>query len=182
MEGSACRPLFLLETSVKNINPLALITAGILLAGCSGITTTPPVEEEGPVSFFTGKTGGVKLSDFGSSESSGGAMPVNALLWRAALDISSFVPLDDVDTFGGTIVTEWYSLADRPEERIKLTIFVIGRELRSDAISVRVYLQRRDGDSWLQAGRDSELETKIEDLILTRAREIRASALSETAD
>ena len=109
-------------------------------------------------------------------------MPVNALLWRAALDISSFVPLDDVDTFGGTIVTEWYSLADRPDERIKLTIFVIGRELRSDAISVRVYLQRRNGDSWLQAGRDSELETKVEDLILARAREIRASALSETAD
>lgn len=167
---------------MKKIRPLALITAGILLSGCSGITTTPPVEEEGPVSFFTGKVGGTKLTDFGSSDSSSGAMPVNALLWRAALDISSFVPLDDVDTFGGTIVTEWYSLPDRPDERIKLTIFVIGRELRSDAISVRVYLQRRDGNSWLQTGRDNELEVKIEDLILTRAREIRASTLTETAD
>ena len=65
---------------------------------------------------------------------------------------------------------------------IKLTIFVIGRELRSDAISVRVYLQRRDGGSWLQTGRDNELETRIEDLILTRAREIRASGLSQTTD
>lgn len=167
---------------MKKIRPLALITAGILLSGCSGITTTPPVEEEGPVSFFTGKAGGTKLTDFGSSDSSSGAMPVNALLWRAALDISSFVPLDDVDTFGGTIVTEWYSLPDRPDERIKLTIFVIGRELRSDAVSVRVYLQRRDGNSWLQTGRDNELEVKIEDLILTRAREIRASTLTETAD
>jgi len=167
---------------VKKIRPLALITAGILLSGCSGITTTPPVEEEGPVSFFTGKAGGTKLTDFGSSDSSSGAMPVNALLWRAALDISSFVPLDDVDTFGGTIVTEWYSLPDRPDERIKLTIFVIGRELRSDAVSVRVYLQRRNGNSWLQTGRDNELEVKIEDLILTRAREIRASTLTETAD
>jgi hypothetical protein len=109
-------------------------------------------------------------------------MPINALLWRASLDVSSFIPLDDVDTFGGTIVTEWYSLNERPDERIKLTIFVIGRELRSDAISVRVYLQRRNGDTWLHAGRDSELATKIEDLILTRAREIRVSALSETAD
>lgn len=167
---------------MKKIRPLALITAGILLSGCSGITTTPPVEEEGPVSFFTGKAGGTKLTDFGSSDSSSGAMPVNALLWRAALDISSFVPLDDVDTFGGTIVTEWYSLPDRPDERIKLTIFVIGRELRSDAVSVRVYLQRRNGNSWLQTGRDNELEVKIEDLILTRAREIRASTLTETAD
>jgi hypothetical protein len=54
--------------------------------------------------------------------------------------------------------------------------------LRSDAVSVRVYLQRRDGNSWLQTGRDNELEVKIEDLILTRAREIRASTLTETAD
>jgi len=107
-------------------------------------------------------------------------MPVNALLWRAALEIASFVPLDDVDTFGGTIVTEWYSLPDRPNERIKLAIFVIGRELRSDAISVRVYLQKMDDGAWVQAGQDDDLKTQIEDLILTRAREIRAEAVTET--
>jgi hypothetical protein len=98
------------------------------------------------------------------------------------LEISSFVPLDDVDTFGGTIVTEWYSLPDKLDERIKLSVFVIGRELRSDAVSVRVYVQNRGDDSWIHAGRDSELEVKIEDLILTRAREIRAESVSETTE
>ena len=37
-------------------------------------------------------------------------LPLNALLWRSSLDIVATIPLDDVDTFGGTIVTEWYQL------------------------------------------------------------------------
>jgi hypothetical protein len=171
-----------MEQSVHKIIPLALIAFSLTVSGCDSITPTKPLEDEGPVSFFTGKAGGIKLSDFGSQKSGDGGMPVNALLWRAALEISSFVPLDDVDTFGGTIVTEWYSLPDKLDERIKLSVFVIGRELRSDAVSVRVYVQNRGDDSWIHAGRDSELEVKIEDLILTRAREIRAESVSETTE
>jgi hypothetical protein len=53
-------------------------------------------------------------------------LPVNALLWRAALDIASFVPLDDVDTFGGSIVTEWHQPKETPNQRLKLTMFVVG--------------------------------------------------------
>ena len=78
------------------IEKIIILSAFVLFSGCLG---NPPPEknDEGPVSFFTGKTGGIKLSDWGSDESSNGQLPVNALLWRAALDISSFVPLDDVD-------------------------------------------------------------------------------------
>ena len=107
---------------------------------------------------------------------------VRGFAWRAALDIASLVPLADVDTFGGTIVTEWYSLADRPDERIKLTIFVVGRELRSDSISVRVHVQKRMTDGWGEAVRDQALAGQIEDLILARARELRAESLAEVAD
>ena len=117
-----------------------------LLISCSNITPSAPVEEEQPVSLLTGKPGGIKLSDLGSRGNSEASMPVNAIAWRAALDIASLVPLADVDTFGGTIVTEWYSLADRPNERIKLTIFVVGRELRSDSITVRLHVQQRMAD------------------------------------
>ena len=52
------------------------------------------------------------------------------------LDIVATVPLDDVDTFGGTIVTEWYQLNQNTDERIKIAIFVLDRELRSDGIRV----------------------------------------------
>lgn len=169
-----------ITTSFKS---LAILVAGMLvLAGCSGLDIKPAPEEEKPVSILTGKAGGTSLSDLTGGNNTGGALPINALLWRAALDITSFVPLDDVDTFGGTIVTEWYSLEDRPDERIKLTIFVIGRELRSDAIRVRIHVQQADGDGWGAVSRDEVMERKIEDLILTRAREIRASSLIESAE
>ena len=103
----------------------------LLLSSCSGLKTTPTkMPEEEHVSIFTGKAGGIKLSDFGTKEtSSGDSLPVNALLWRAALDIASFVPLDDVDTFGGSIVTEWHQPKDTLNQRLKLTMFVIGHEL-----------------------------------------------------
>ena len=155
----------------------------MLLSSCSGLKTTPVEQPEEPVSILTGKPGGVKLSDFGTKEaSSGDSLPVNALLWRAALDIASFVPLDDVDTFGGSIVTEWHQPKDTPNQRLKLTMFVVGRELRSDAITVRAYIQNRLGTEWVDAGRDEALGRKLEDLVLTRARELRAAATAETVN
>ena len=161
---------------------LSLGTA-LLLSSCSGLKTTPVKEPEEPVSIFTGKPGGIKLSDFGSKDaSSGNSLPVNALLWRAALDIASFVPLDDVDTFGGSIVTEWHQPKETPNQRLKLTMFGVGRELRSYAITVRAYIQNRLGTEWVDAGRDEALGRKLEDLVLTRARELRAAATAETVN
>jgi hypothetical protein len=155
----------------------------LLLSSCSGLEITPVEEPEEPVSIITGKTGGMSLSDFGSNEtSSDNSLPVNALLWRAALDIASFVPLDDVDTFGGSIVTEWHQPKATPNQRLKLTMFVVGRELRSDAITVRAYVQNRLGTEWVDAGRDDALSRKLEDLVLSRARELRAAATAKTVN
>ena len=159
------------------ITPLTLY-----LGGCSGLDMKTPEPEKKPVSVLTGKPQGTSIDELFGEKGQTGSLPVNALLWRAALDIASFVPLDDVDTFGGSIVTEWYVPEDQPNRRLKLAVFVVGLELRSDAIQVRAYVQTRDGDGWTNAGRDSALGRKLEDLILTRARELRAAAVSETSN
>ena len=166
-------------------------TIGLVLLVCALLTncvTTRPEnvtqrkDEINNVSFLTGKPGGIKLSDVLKKDPSNHGLPINALLWRAALDIASFVPLDDVDTFGGSIVTEWHQPKATPDQRLKLTIFVIGRELRSDAVTVRAYIQNRLGTEWVDAGRDEALGRKLEDLVLTRARELRAAATAETVN
>ena len=145
------------------------------LIACSG---TPPTTNKGPGSIVTGRAEqGVSLSDLGGlrGKSNSVGLPINALLWRASLDVLSTIPLDDVDTFGGTIVTEWYQLNKISDERIKMAAFILDRELRADGIRVVVYVQKRLGNNWQDSGTDSEMGKQMEELILTRAREIRAS-------
>ena len=160
-----------------------IVLTTLLLASCSNVDVTPQTQaDEGPVSIITGKSGGWSLSDFiNQSESQSTALPVNAILWRASLDIAALLPISDVDTFGGTIVTEWHSLPEKPNERIKLTIFIVGRELRSDAVRVVVNVQTRDGlqGNWGNNFRDLEFSRRLEDLILNRAREIRAKSITD---
>ena len=150
------------------------------LTACSG---TSPATKNGPGSIVTGRAEqGVSLSDLAgmSGKSNSIGLPINALLWRASLDVMSTIPLDDVDTFGGTIVTEWYQLKKTSDERIKMAAFILDRELRADGIRVVVYVQKRIGNNWQDSGTDSEMGKQMEELILTRAREIRASGNTET--
>ena len=150
------------------------------LTACSGTSSTT---KKGPGSIVTGRAEqGVSLSDIAGLRGKGNSvgLPINALLWRASLDIVSTIPLEDVDTFGGTIVTEWYQLKKTSDERIKMAAFILDRELRADGIRVVVYVQKRIGDNWQDTGTDSEMGKQIEELILTRAREIRAYSNVET--
>ena len=156
---------------------LLLIT---MLTACSGLKIEPAEQPEEPVSILTGKSGGSKLGDFMGSDEPNGSSPVNAILWRAALDIASYVPLSDVDTMGGSIITEWHQPKESPNERLKLSIFVVGRELRSDAIKVQAYIQKLNASGWIDAGRDADLSRKIENLILARARELRSDMMAKT--
>ena len=154
-----------------------------VLIGAAACSKPTPTAEKGPGSIITGKAEqGVSLSDLAglSGKSNSLGLPINALLWRASLDIMSTIPLDDVDTFGGTIVTEWYQLNKTSDERIKMTAFVLDRELRADGIRVVVYVQKRIGNNWQDSGTDGEMSKQIEELILTRAREIRASGNVQT--
>ncbi|MDB2498084.1 DUF3576 domain-containing protein [Alphaproteobacteria bacterium] len=154
----------------------------LLLSSCANLTAPSDEKPEERVSIFTGKPGGIKLADFGKKDQTKNNIPVNAILWRASLDIASFVPLDDVDTFGGSIITEWYQTKESSTQRLKLAFFVTGLELRSDAITVRAYIQTWNGSEWTDAGRDELLARKLEGLILARARELRSAGIAETVN
>ena len=154
------------------------------LTACSSIqseTSTSTTKKEPGGSFITGRSEpGITLSDLaGTSNKNFSGLPVNALLWRASLDIASILPIGDIDVFSGTILTDWYSLPSKQNEQIKLAIFVLDKELRSDAIRVVVYVETRKGENWEDSGVDQKLATKLEELILTRARELRASSVTQ---
>jgi hypothetical protein len=109
----------------------------------------------------------------------GTGVGVNSYLWRATLDTVKFMPLASADPFGGVIITDWYSPPDQPEERFKLNIFILGRELRADGVRASVFRQKRNPDGqWIDAAVDHATGTDLENAILTRARQMRLSTAS----
>lgn len=128
-------------------------------------------------SIFGGE--GLNILGGGNDTPSTDAITVNSHLWRASLDTISFMPLTSVDPFGGVILTDWYSAPNTPNERYKLNVFVIGSQLRSDAIKVSAFQQRKSRDKWIDKTVDASIATKIEDTILTRARQIRVAGRDE---
>jgi hypothetical protein len=102
---------------------------------------------------------------------------VNGFLWRAALDTVSFMPITSADPFGGTIITDWYAPASSPNERIKLSVFVLTRELRADGIKVSVFRQVKEGTGWADAQTTPATAGSVEDAILTRARQLRVKQI-----
>lgn len=103
---------------------------------------------------------------------------VNSYLWRAALDAVSFAPLLQADSAGGVIVTDWYSNPANPGERVKLTVSVLDTDLRADALRVAASRQVAQGGGWVEAPVQAATVQKLEDVILTKARELRREAIS----
>lgn len=102
---------------------------------------------------------------------------VNAYLWRAALDTLSFAPLAQSDSSGGVIVTEWYANPANPSERVKVTATILDADLRADALRVSAAREVLQGGQWVAAPVTAATVQRLEEIILTRARDLRRAAL-----
>ena len=60
-------------------------------------------------------------------------------LWRASLDVISFMPLSSVNYSGGIIITDWYFDEKNHNESIKISIRFLNNEVRSDALDIKVF-------------------------------------------
>jgi len=103
---------------------------------------------------------------------------VNSYLWRAALDTLSFAPLIQADSNGGVIVTDWYSRPETPGDRVKVTATILDRDLRADALRVAASRQVLRGGTWVEAPVAAATVQKLEEIILTRARDLRRNAIA----
>jgi hypothetical protein len=109
---------------------------------------------------------------------SGPGIGVNSFLWRASLDTMSFMPLASADPFGGVIITDWYSPPEAPAERFKVTVYILGRELRADGLRASVFRQTQDtAGTWVDSGVEPQTGAELENAILVRARQLRIAGL-----
>ncbi len=156
---------------------LPLFLAGFLCA-CSGVETDPTYRDRTREDLY--RYGSVASEDGGFSllgekeEKKQEGLGVNAFLWRATLDTISFLPIASADPLGGLITTDWRVSPDAPNERIKLNVLILDRDLRADGVRVSVFRQTRDekGD-WIDAPVAATTASSLEEAILTRARQLR---------
>ena len=103
---------------------------------------------------------------------------VNAYLWRATLDSLSFMPLVQADANGGVVVTDWYTNPTNPNERMKLTVSILDQDLRADALRVAASRQVNQAGAWVDAPVQAATVQKLEEIILTKARDLRRAAIA----
>ncbi|MCB1650844.1 MAG: DUF3576 domain-containing protein [Alphaproteobacteria bacterium] len=138
--------------------------------------STKSIYDKAPSIFGDGglSIGGDKKQD---NEDGASGIGVNSFLWRASLDTVSFMPLASADPFGGVILTDWYTPDASKGERFKVNVFIMGRQLRSDGVRVRVFRQLYSGGTWRDAAASDATARQLEDTILTRARQLRVAQL-----
>ncbi|WP_448192171.1 DUF3576 domain-containing protein [Azospirillum sp. sgz301742] len=162
------------------------ILASLLLAGCGlgGKTDTQEdalKRDEYKFGSLLGTDGGISLFGPNKKKTDQGdpnGLGVNSFLWRASLDTLAFMPIVSADPFGGVILTDWYTPPESANERFKVNLYILDRQLRADGVRVSVFKQQRTGNDWRDTPVAQETSGQIEDAVLTRARQLRIAQAS----
>ena len=162
----------------------AVLLGVLAVAGCSGDFSgdgsAAPDRRDGVERQVEGSLLGEDGISFGTEEDApqgGTGIGVNAYLWRASLDTLSFMPVDSADPFGGVILTDWYSPPEASDERFKVNLYILGRQLRADGLRVSVFRQERTASGWQDVEVNGQTATELENAILARAREMRIAGV-----
>ena len=135
---------------IKITRILSFVTLfGFLLYGCNGKLPGAdarkfPADPKLRVQKNLEEGRGFRLNDTFKSGSKGGVFEFASSneLWRASLDVIDFMPLASVNYSGGIIITDWYSNEQSQNESIKITIRFLTNEIRSDALSIKVFTRK----------------------------------------
>lgn len=133
----------------------------------------PPAAEAAKTDSGSGMFGWLGSSSGGKPDNRKG-VAVNAYLWRASLDALSFMPMDQTDPFGGVIKTGWYIPPSTPNERLKVSVFILDSRLRAEAVRVTIFKEaKKPTGEWAEASVDPDTVTKLENVILDKARTLK---------
>lgn len=165
---------------------VSIAAAALWLVACSSSSerVEPTVQAPPPPAATqtasTATPGGSVFDWFGANGAQADdrkGVAVNAYLWRASLDALSFMPMEQTDPFGGTIKTGWYVPPATPNERLRVAIYILDSRLRADALRLSVFKETKNPTgSWVDATVDPETVTKLENLILNKARALKIQA------
>ena len=152
------------------------VSLGLAFACAATLPACSFIRDDINATLGRGNGRDVRAADLAASQVT--TIGVNAYLWRAALDTLSFAPMAQVDSTGGVIVTDWYANPQSPGERIKVTATILDRDLRADALRVAASRQVMQNGQWVEAPVSAATVQRLEEIILTKARDLRRSAVA----
>jgi len=129
----------------------------------SAADTTPAVVDQETRRAPAGATGTI-WNLFRNASNPEVTIGVNKYIWKASLDVLSFLPVEAADPFSGVIVMGW----GRPRgggRQYRATVYIQDPAL--DARALKVAIMTRSGPA------SADTVRAIEDAILTRARQLR---------
>ena len=155
---------------------LRAVSLGLVIAGAFTVSACDFIREDINKTLGHGSNQREHHADLAASQVT--TIGVNAYLWRAALDTLSFAPMAQVDSNGGVIVTDWYANPSSPNERVKVTATILDRDLRADALRVAASRQVLQSGICVDAPVSAATVQRLEEIILTRARDLRRTAIA----
>ncbi len=158
--------------------PIAPLLVALLLAtaACSGSGHGGSTVDTGDSTALSTPRNHLLGEDRSATGGDQAQAGVNAYLWRGAIDTLSFMPFASADPVGGIIITDWYTPPTTSAERFKATAYILGKQLRSDAIRVAIFRQTQQDGQWTDAAVAPNTAPDITNKILARARQLRADA------
>jgi hypothetical protein len=147
---------------------VALLAVGLIsLGACAHKSNGPEAYSDATGGFLgVGKRAPPPVAGIG----------VNSYLWRASLDTLAFMPLASADPYGGVIITDWYTNPEKPDERFKVTVYILDTRLRADGLTCTVFKQVKDAaGGWVDSSSSAQTQVDFENAILTKARQLRLS-------
>ena len=168
---------------IQFVHYLVLIYFIFFLTNCSNVTTKSERLDENIIKYPDPRQREIRkkidkqgsfLSNLFKSENkrniNGVSLNVNPFIWQASLDIlSSTMPLASVDSNSGIIITDWYNIKAKENERVKLSILVSTQELRADGVKVSVFKQVLSSNTWKNVNVNPNIAQKLERKIIKRA-------------
>lgn len=144
--------------------------------------TNPKIENTYPASHkdlyrfgsVSGSQGFILSGDSDSKKIEEGVIKVNRYLWHGSLDVLSILPIASADPYAGTIITDWHTLDENPNEMFKIVATIDSNQLRPDALSLKIYKKAKDlTGKWQNATVSKDTIIYFENAILSKASELR---------
>ena len=158
----------------------------ILVSSCSSVSTKTGKSDINDIIYLPSQTTEKKIAEgknrkgsfldnlfskkSANTRTAAAQLYFNPHLWQASLDIlSSTMPLASVDSNSGIIITDWYNLKSKNNERVKISVLVNSIELRADGIKVSIFKQIRNANTWRSSKVNPNIIKNLERKIVKKA-------------